>query len=304
MSTTGGERTVAVLGLGAIGSLVAIRTGALGIATERSAAVVRAHGLRLDQGGATTVARIEAVERLSIPVSLLVVAVKAHTLEEALGRIAPEAIAGSVLLPLLNGLEHVDALRRWCDDSPGSPRVATGSIARVEAVSPEPGVVIQRTDAAPLITAASHELDRRSLDAALAPLRVPGLEVVVGDDERAVLWEKAARLAVLAAATTASGRSVGVVRADAGWRERLLAALEEAVAVATADGVPLSFDAQWAIIESLPRDVTTSTARDAAAGRPTELDAITGSVVRAGERLEVATPVLGALLEEASCRAS
>jgi 2-dehydropantoate 2-reductase len=288
--------------------MVAARTGALCVGTERTVEGIRARGLTLVHGGRTSIARPEAAARLERPVSLLVIAVKAHHLEDALDRVAPEAIAGALVLPLLNGLEHVDTLRdaldRLCGESPQSfPRVAAGSIGRVEAVSPEPGVVVQRTEAEPVITAASRELDRQTLDAALAPLRVPGLEIVVGGDERAVLWEKAARLAALAAATTASGRSVGVVRADAGWRERLLAALEEAVAVATADGVPLSFEAQWAIIESLPRDLTTSTARDAAAGRPTELDAITGSVVRAGERLGVATPALAALLEEATCRA-
>ena len=283
--------------------MVAARTGALCVGTERTVEAIGAKGLTLVGGGRTSVARPEAVSRLERPVSLLVVTVKAHHLEDALDRVAPESIAGALVLPLLNGLEHVDAIRRRFGDSAGRPLVASGSIGRVEAVSPEPGVVVQLTDAAPVITAASHELDRQSLDAALGPLRVPGFEVVVGDDERAVLWEKAARLAVLAAATTASGRSVGVVRADTEWRERVLAALKEAVAVATADGVPLSFEAQWAIIESMPRDLTTSTARDAAAGRPTELDAITGSVVRAGERLGVATPALAELLEEASCRA-
>ena len=53
----------------------------------------------------------------------------------------------------------------------------------------------------------------------------------------------------------------------------------------------------------MPPDLTTSTARDAAAGRRTELDAITGSVVRAGARLGVPIPTLTALLEEAACRA-
>jgi 2-dehydropantoate 2-reductase len=54
----------------------------------------------------------------------------------------------------------------------------------------------------------------------------------------------------------------------------------------------------------MPHDSTTSAARDAAAGRPTELDAIAGSVVRVGVRLGVPTPVLAELVEEASCRAS
>jgi len=122
------------------------------------------------------------------------------------------------------------------------------------------------------------------------------------DDELEVLWEKAARLAVLAAATIASGRTFGGVRDDPGWRERLVRALDEAVAVAAADGVRLSAVDQWAKIEAMPSELTTSAARDAAAGRPTELDAITGSVVRAGRRLDVPTPVLETLYEEARCR--
>ncbi len=59
---------------------------------------------------------------------------------------------------------------------------------------------------------------------------------------------------------------------------------------------------QWAIIEAMPADLTTSTARDAAAGRPTELDAITGSVVRAANRLQVPVASLEALLAEARTR--
>lgn len=81
------------------------------------------------------------------------------------------------------------------------------------------------------------------------------------------------------------------------------AGLVEAVSAAAADGVSLSADGQWGMIEAMPPDLTTSAARDAAAGRPTELDAITGSVVRAARRHSVEIPVLDALWEEARCRA-
>src|SRR4029079_5964647 len=97
--------------------------------------------------------------------------------------------------------------------------------------------------------------------------------------------------------------AVGPLRADATWRPRLQEALAEGGAVASADGVELELLEQWAIIESMPDDLTTSAARDAASGGPTELDAITGSVVRAGARLGMPTPALARLLEEASCRA-
>jgi 2-dehydropantoate 2-reductase len=241
-------------------------------------------------------------------VSLLVVAVKAYDLDAALDRVAPAALAGALVLPLLNGLEAPDALRARFETASDTvlqapPAVAAGSIGSMSAQSPEPGRVVQGTPSPGTITAASRDLGRDALETALAPLAVAGLEVVQLDDEREVLWEKAARLAVLAAATVASGRTFGGVRDDPGWRGRLLGALDEAVAVAAADGVALSTADQWEKIQAMPAKLTTSAARDAAAGRPTELDAITGSVVRAGHRLGVPTPALGALLEEAGCRA-
>ena len=291
---------IAVLGPGGIGGMLAARTGAICVGTERTVAAIGEVGLTLVHGDATMLTHPIPVERLEVPVSLLVVAVKAYDLAGALARVAPEAVAGAVVLPLLNGLEHLDELR---EHFRRQTAVAAGSIGRVEAFSPEPGVVVQRTPAAAVVEVASREVDARALTEALEPLRVPGVEVVARDDERAVLWNKAARLAVLAAATTASGRTVGELCDDSDWRERVLAGLDESVAVALADGVALSAADQWAMIAAMPPDLTTSTARDAAAGTRTELDAITGSVVRAGVRLDVPTPTLGALLEEAACRA-
>lgn len=298
---------VAVLGFGGIGGLVAARTGAMCVGTERTVAAVRAKGLTLVHGDSTTVVHPDAVERLDRPVSLLLVAVKSYGLEGAVARLAPEALAGAVILPLLNGLEHVDRLRVLLDgvrgDSPHrGHRVAAGSIGRVEATSPEPGVVVQRTQGDAVITASCRDLEPTELEASLSPLRVPGLAVVVGVDEAHVLWEKSARLAALAAATVASGLPVGALRADPAWRNRLRAAVGETCAVAAADGVELDAAGQWAIIEAMPADLTTSTARDAAAGRPTELDAIAGAVVRAANRLQVPVASLESLLAEARTR--
>ena len=56
-------------------------------------------------------------------------------------------------------------------------------------------------------------------------------------------------------------------------------------------------DAQWSIIDSMPVTLSTSAARDVAAGNPNEIDAITGGVVRAGARLGVPCPTLAELLE-------
>jgi 2-dehydropantoate 2-reductase len=133
----------------------------------------------------------------------------------------------------------------------------------------------------------------------MAPLRSAGLDVVVAGDERHVLWEKAARLAPLAAATAASGLDLGGLRAQPGWWERLTAAIVEACTVAEADGVALSVDSELALVDAMPDSLTTSAARDVAAGRPSELDAIVGSVLRTAHRHGVDAPVLAGLLREA-----
>ena len=105
----------------------------------------------------------------------------------------------------------------------------------------------------------------------------------VGQNEKRVLWHKLARIAPLAAATAATGRSVGELRDDAAWRPRLEGGIAEACSIAQADGVGLQASAQWAIIDEMADETTTSAARDVADGRRSELDAIVGSVLRAAD---------------------
>lgn len=290
---TSALRPLAILGLGGVGGMLAARTGALCVGTARSVRVIRDTGIRLDHLEETMVTRVEAVEQLDEPVGLLVIAVKAPALEEALERIAPAALDGAVVLPLLNGLEHVAQIRART-----GALVAAASIGRLEATLVEPGHVVQTTRGS-VVTAASEALGITALRAALQPLVVPTVEVVVEEDERAVLWDKTARMAVLAAATVASSQSVGSLRTDPAWRNRLHDALQEACDVARADGAAIDPAEQWAIIEAMPEELTTSAARDAAAGRPTELDAITGAVIRAARRLDVRIPAIERLLADA-----
>jgi 2-dehydropantoate 2-reductase len=189
----------------------------------------------------------------------------------------------------------METLRTLLPDS----SVVAGTIGWIEAWLEQPGIVVQNTPGV-VITLASDA------DAATAKLlRRSGADVRVGGSEAAVLWEKLARQAPVAAATTSTQRPIGELRSDALWRGRLHEAIQETCAVAAADGIELSPEAQWKIIESMPPNLTSSTARDVAAGRPSELDAITGAAVRAAHRLDVSAPTLEGLLAEAedACRA-
>jgi 2-dehydropantoate 2-reductase len=262
--------------------------------THADASVYDRGVLTLDWRGRTLTAKPYGTTLLDGPVDLLLVTVKAPALDDALARVEAQAVAGAVILPLMNGLEHVARIR---DRFPG--RVAAGSIGRFEAYKTDRIHVVQTTASA-LVSLASADLSADDLDRAAELLERAGVEVHRGESEQSVLWDKAARLAPMAALTALTGRAVGEVRTER--RLELEGAVTEACAVATADGAPNDPARQLAIIESIPAATTTSTQRDVAAGRPSELDAIVGGVVRAGRRLDVPTPTLADLLDR--CRAS
>jgi 2-dehydropantoate 2-reductase len=280
-------KTVAVLGPGAVGGVFAVPLALAGfrvtcVGRPDTVGSIRRDGLTLVRRREELRASPEAVEQLADEVDLLLVTVKAPTLEDALERIGAHA---KVVVPLLNGLEHVHRLRALLGG-----RVVAASVGRLEAYRAGPTTVAQTTDA-PLVTlSANGELT--------ALFEAAGAQTRTATSDAAVLWEKAARLAPLAVATALTQRPVGDLRADPDWRTRLEAGVAEACAIAAADGVALDQGAQWAIIDAMPPDLITSTARDVAAGRPSELDAITGAVVRAGLLLDVRAPTLEGLLEE------
>jgi 2-dehydropantoate 2-reductase len=292
--------TVGILGPGAVGGafaahLMGARERVVCVGPPHTVGLIALAGISLEADGHEPVnVRPAIAERLEQPVSLLLVTVKAPFLEEALELVDPDAIRDAVVLPLLNGLEHMEPLRERFN-----ARVAAGALSRFEAYRVGRMQIIQKTPSA-VVTMASKDLSEYELEAAARILRGAGIEVGFDDDEKRVLWRKLARLSVLSAATALSRKTVGELRTDLEWRPRMEAALEEACAVASADGVKVIASSQWTQIVQMDSDLTTSAARDVFAGKPSEIDAIGGSVVRAGERLGVPTPVLSELVAEAA----
>lgn len=288
---------VGVLGPGAVGGVLAIRLAQAGtevvcVARPATAEAIASKGLTLRHGSDRTTISLRAVSELAEPVDLLLIAVKSTTLDDALQRVV--AAEARTIIPLLNGIEHLDVIR----DRLGA-QVIAGSVGRIEAYRDAPTEVVQATPAM-TVTFASGVGEE--------PVRLlagAGVDVHVDGSDRAVLWEKLVRQAPVAAATASTQRPIGDLRTDPEWRRRLELSVREACAVAQAEGIELAAAAQWEIIDAMPPTLTSSTARDVAAGRPSELDAITGAAVRAGRRSGIPTPVLEQLLAEAEevCRA-
>jgi 2-dehydropantoate 2-reductase len=235
----------------------------------------------------TSKPELPAAPTLEGPVDVVWVATKATQLADALERVPEAAVEDSVIVPLLNGLDHVELLRRRF----GAARVLPASI-NVESERVQPGLVRQLSSfASVMLSPAPQAEDLR------AGLLDAGIAAAVGESEASVLWGKLAVLTPIALTTTLRGSELGGVVADPAWRPRLEACAREVAAAAREEGVVLGPEAMIAQIESAPPGIRSSMQKDREAGRPTEIDAIGGSVLRAAARHGLETPATQALVD-------
>jgi 2-dehydropantoate 2-reductase len=293
--------TIAILGPGGVGGLLAgalARAGeeVLVIARESTAELLNERGLhvRSVQLGDFT-AHPRAVSRLSEPVEVLIVATKATGLEAALERVAAEP---ALVLPLLNGLDHLPLLRERF----GPERVLAGTI-RVEADRPRPGEVVHTSPFLHVEMASAQESMRAPMAALAGKLEAAGVPAGIGSSEAQVMWSKLVRLNALACLTSAFDRPLGEIRSTPELHDQFAAAIEEACAVARAEGAEIDPAQALAEFDHAHDSLGSSMQRDIAAGRAPELDAIPGAVLRAAARHGLRCPTIERLVELIAARA-
>lgn len=233
---------------------------------------------------------VPATARLNRSVDVLWVAVKATQLDDALRLASPAVAPQAVVVPLLNGVDHVTRLREVYGD-----QVIAGSI-RVESERVGPGHVVQvspfaSTDLAPV--GALHG----TAEAIAAEMREAGLPCTVRDSEADVLWGKLALLAPFALATSSVQRPIGAVRQDPSLRRLMERVVYEVCAVGATEGARLDPEVFIEGLQGMPADMQSSMQKDVAAGRPTELDAIAGPILRLGQKRGIPTPATEELAE-------
>ncbi|WBO66595.1 ketopantoate reductase family protein [Streptomyces camelliae] len=290
------KSTVAVLGPGGTGGLLAALLSRSGhrvvcLAQEHTAGTLRRTGIavRSPQFGEFT-APVEADTELREPVDVCLIAVKHTTLDAALTRVPPAALGDALVVPLLNGVEHPAALRaRYRAD-----RVAP-AVIRVESTRTAPGV-IEHGSPFTEIDLAGDGVPHARLDALAAVLTGAGVTARVVEDETAALWAKMAFLAPFALLTTRYGLPLGEARTR--HRAELEDLVAETAAVSRACGAPADPAQALARYDTFPPGTKSSMQRDAEAGRPLELDAIGGALLRAADRHGVPAPVTARLVSE------
>jgi 2-dehydropantoate 2-reductase len=289
---------IAVFGAGAVGGYFGGRLAEAGedvrfIARGRHLAAIRELGLRVSSIAGDFLIRPASVTdqpAAAGPVDVVLVAVKAWQVPEAAAAIRPLISKGTLVVPLENGIEAPEQLVSVL----GAGHVA-GGLCRILAYVEEPGR-IRHAGAGPYI--AFGELDGsgsprvEALREALAGAR--GLTVEVPPDIRVAMWSKFVFIAALSGVGAVTRAPIGVIRSQPETRRVLEQCLEEIHALACRAGVGVPPDlvaTTLAYIDTLPADGLASMQRDIMQGRPSELEAQVGAVVRRAERLGLEVPV-------------
>jgi len=286
---------VAVLGPGGVGGFLAAMLARGGDDVVLVSRTPAGNKLRLESGryGSFDVS-VRATQELSEAVDAVLVTVKATHLEEALERVPREALGNAIIVPFLNGLDHVGLLRATYP-----PSAVVAATIRIETTRVGDGMIRHSSPFA-AIELAPSAANRERVDRLAARLTQAGINVKLRDDEQAMLWDKFAVLEPMALLTTHACAPIGAPRTAR--RDDLLGLVSEVVAVGSADGVKLDRDTLVKFIDSVPESMESSMQRDQAAGRPLELDALGGALLRRAEKHGIAVPVTRRIVDDLAAR--
>lgn len=281
-----------LLGTGALASLFGARLAAAGVdvtmlgAWPEGLAALRTQGVRLvEADGSQRAYPVRAVadpaECRGIPHALVLV--KAWQTGRAAQQLVACLPADGLALTLQNGWGNRERL----EQALGPDRVALGSTT-LGATLLAPGVV--RVGGQGPVTLGSHP----RIQPLAELLAAAGFEVRMAEDVAGLAWGKLVINAAINPLTALLRVPNGELLARPAARELLSLATGEAAAVGLAQGLRLPFDDPVAAAEEVARRTAanhSSMFQDVQRGRPSEIDAICGAVVEAGQRVGVPTPV-------------
>ena len=216
------------------------------------------------------------------------ITVKATQLEDSL-KVLGNGNTITTIIPLLNGVDHLALLRSRF----GRDRIVPATIA-VEAERVSPGFIVQRS---PFVRLNIGSQAEPQLTAIIEKLRSFGFTCNFIPDERTLLWSKLVFLAPLALTSTAGALTTDQIMSDPTWHSRLLGCLHEVYSVGTASGAKLDEAQVQKLFAGLPAGMRSSMQKDVAAGRPPELDAIAGPIIRGGQEHGIPAPITRELVD-------
>ncbi len=288
---------IAVFGTGGAGGYFGGRLARAGedvtfIARGEHLRALREHGLRVESVKGDFV--IQPARATDDPeevgeVDVVVVGVKAWQVPEVAKALRPLVGPGSYVLPLQNGVEAASQLAAIL----GSDRVL-GGLAKIFSSVVEPGHIHHVGGPA---SVAFGELDNHPserTDRLREAFAQAGVTAEVPLDIHVALWEKFMFIAPFGGIGAVTRAPIGTLRSLPETRRMLEQGTREVFQVARASNIPLDDGAvarTMDFVDGQPPAGMASMQRDLIAGRPSELEAWNGAVVRLGQRAGVATPL-------------
>lgn len=205
----------------------------------------------------------------------------AASLQSILGKETP-------IFTFQNGVEAADLI----DKIVGAGHVVPG-VARISSHIARPGVIQHVSPFARLEFAEANNKTSERCEVFYSVCRNAGIDATLSSNIQRELWLKFAMLAPMAGITTLTQRTAGPLRRNADTRALIEAAIQEIVSVGEAAGTGVGASDLPSLIKTvdgLPETMTSSMSHDRAAGKPLELNWLSGAVVRLGQRYKVPTP--------------
>lgn len=289
---------ILVVGAGGVGGYFGGRLAAAGrdvtfLVREARAASLARDGLRvrspfgdIDLAAPQTVTR----DTLTSPFDLVIIGCKAYDLTRVIEDIAPAVGAETAILPLLNGMAHLDAL----DGRFGQARVLGGQ-CHIAATLDREGVIRHLNRTHSLTFGERDGSDSVRMQRVTAALSNAGFDARPSGRIVQDMWDKWVFLATLAGITCLMRASVGDIMAAPGGREITLELLGNCLAVAAEAGHAPDEAALERTRQSLTETGSTLTAsmlRDIQRGGPIEADHIVGDMIERAGRQRASIPLL------------
>lgn len=287
---------ILVMGSGGVGGYFGGRLAAAGndvtfVARGSHLAAIQKEGLTLDsQLGNVTIKPAKATQdpaTAGVP-EIVMFATKMTDAEGAAAQLQPIAGKETTVITFQNGVEAPDIVKRML---PGI-HVVPG-VARIASHISRPGVIEQRSPFARLEFGEEKGGASPKLEAFHKACKAAGIDAILSENINRNVWLKFGMLATFSGMTALTGHTAGPIRTTPGTRALIEDAVRETIAVGNAAGgylKPDDFAGLMKTIDGNPPAMTSSMSHDRRAGKPLEVNYLSGAVVRIGEKLGVAAP--------------
>jgi len=293
---------IMIMGAGAVGGYFGSRLQLSGqdmyfIARGDHCEVMREKGLRVEGISGDVTLEVKASNEPSEfgEMDLVILCVKSQDTHAALEQIGPCVSEDTLILTLQNGVEN----EAWISARYGIESTI-GGVAYIGVGVERPGIIVNQTHGriamGRLVQEGVHE-DR--FQEIVKVITNAGISLAVTDDIMKRKWGKLTWNAVFNPVSVLTDQSSYVLKSSPGMRALLHGIIMEVILVAHSEGIVLDFESITRKMFDLPRAVEgtkTSMLQDFEKGKPLELEALNGVVVRKGRGHGIPTPLNEAIM--------